>query len=114
MNFIKKRLARRLVGRTALAALLANELEYGDLKDRIFQCLDDRGADDVLREAVARELAKFRRTATRNMKLAQLTELASAEEDGTADHFFAGIEAADVRAERLLPESSSATENRTR
>ncbi|MEW1926423.1 hypothetical protein [Streptomyces sp. NPDC088360] len=113
MNFIRKRLARRRVGRVALASLLANELEYGDLKRRIFQCLDERGADDVLREAVAHELTKFRRTATQEMKLAQLTELASTGAHGTADHFFAGIETADVRAERLLPASSSATGDRT-
>ncbi|MFF1733726.1 hypothetical protein [Streptomyces sp. NPDC058247] len=103
-NIVSKWFARRRVGRVAVAALLANELENGDLQERIAACLADRGADPVLREAVARQLAGFRRTTDRGMKLAQLTELAASEEHGMTT-FFVNIEAADRCAERLLPVS---------
>ncbi|MEU7159167.1 hypothetical protein AB0A98_22415 [Streptomyces chrestomyceticus] len=88
---------RRLIGRVALASLLANELEHGDLRDQILRCLDEHGADDVLRDAVVRELDRFRHTARNGMKEASLIELAGG---GT---FFEEIQAAEVRAKRLLP-----------
>ncbi|MBB1256544.1 hypothetical protein H3146_24805 [Streptomyces sp. OF3] len=93
--------ARRRAGRVAVAVLLANELEQGDLRERIMKCLADRDADPVIRKAVDRELRRFRRTADRGMKLAQLSELVDAEKHGTTP-FFELIELADKRAERLL------------
>ncbi|MFF8809882.1 hypothetical protein [Streptomyces omiyaensis] len=95
--------ARRRAGRVAVAALLANEIEQGDLRDRVMRCLADRGADPVIQAAADRELTRFRRTADRGMKLAQLSELADAENHGTKP-FFEHIAQADKRAVRLLPD----------
>ncbi|MFK0294781.1 hypothetical protein ACIQU6_30515 [Streptomyces sp. NPDC090442] len=92
--------ARRRAGRVAVAALLANELEWG-LRDRIMRCLVERDADPAIQEAVDRELNRFRRTADRGMRLAQLNDLADAENRGSTP-FFEYIELADRRAERLL------------
>ncbi|MFF3127746.1 hypothetical protein ACFVRD_36880 [Streptomyces sp. NPDC057908] len=106
INIVGKWVARRRAGRIAVAALLANELEQGDLRDRMMRCLAERDADPVIREAVDRELSRFRRTADRGMKLAQLSDLVDVENHGTTP-FFEPIELADKRAERLLPDSRS-------
>ncbi|MDF3303032.1 hypothetical protein [Streptomyces tropicalis] len=104
INIVGRWVARRRAGRVAVAALLANELEHGDLRERVARCLADRGADPVIREAVNRELSRFRRRADRGMKLTQLNELVDLEKHGTPP-FFECIELADRRAERLLPDS---------
>lgn len=101
MNLVGRWRARRHIGRVAVAALLANELEYGDLRDRILTYLDDHGADQVLREAVTQELSRFRRTVVNGMKEAQLIDLC----DGRL--FFEKIEAGDKRAELLLSHSTT-------
>ncbi|MEV6424978.1 hypothetical protein [Streptomyces sp. NPDC051662] len=106
-NYIGRWFARRRAGRVAVAALLANELEQGDLRERIMRYLADHGADPVIREAVDRELLRFRRTADRGMKLAQLSDLVDLEKHGTPP-FFAPIEMADKRAQRLLPSGQDA------
>ncbi|QNS09445.1 hypothetical protein [Streptomyces xanthii] len=105
-NYIGRWFARRRAGRVAVAVLLANELEQGDLRDRIMRCLADRDADPVIRAAVERELDRFRRTADRGMKLAQLSDLVDLEKHNTPP-FFESIELADKRAERLLPSGRS-------
>ncbi|MEU5417855.1 hypothetical protein [Streptomyces sp. NPDC020667] len=96
MNFLRKWTARRRIGRVACAALIANELEHSDLRDRILTYLDDHGADDALRDAVLRELGRFRRVAENGMKEAALTDL----HDGRL--FFAEIQATALRKQRLL------------
>lgn len=101
-NIVGRWFARRRAGRVAVAALLANELEQGDLRDRIMRCLAERDADPVIRDAVDRELQRFRRTADRGMKLAQLSDLVDLERHGSTP-FFEPIALADKRAERLLP-----------
>lgn len=104
VRYIGRWFARRRAGRVAVAALIANELEQGDLRDRIMRCLADRDADPVIRNAVDRELHRFRRTADRGMKLAQHSELVDREQHGTPP-FFEFIAMSDKRAERLLPEA---------
>lgn len=96
MNILRKWAARRRIGRVACAALIANELEHSDLQERVLTYLDDHDADDVLRDAVLRELGRFRRVAENGMKDAALTDL----HDGRL--FFAEIQAAELRAQRLL------------
>ncbi|MEV4505441.1 hypothetical protein [Streptomyces klenkii] len=96
MNIFRKWAARRRIGRVACAALIADELEHSDLRDRIITYLDDHGADDILHNAVLQELERFHRTAVNGLRDAELTDL----HDGRV--FFAEIQAAERRGQRLL------------
>ncbi|MFI5702629.1 hypothetical protein ACIA78_21600 [Streptomyces xanthochromogenes] len=97
--------ARRKIGRVAVGVMLANELENGDLHARIAACMEEHGAEPVIREAVTREHAKFRRTARNGLKHAQLIELAGSERGGRVTSFFESIGQADIRAQRLFPDT---------
>lgn len=98
-NIITRRLARRRIARIAIAALLANELERGDLQQRVLACLEEHRADPVLEEAVVEELRRFRRRADRGHKRAALTN----PEDPGIGGFFDTVKEADRCAKRLLP-----------
>ncbi len=109
-NVVSRWAARRKVGRVALAAILANELEFGDLGERLAACLDENGADQTTRDAVARELAVLRRTATSGLRHAQVIEEAGAGE--TSGAFFHNVEQAGTVGRRLLPDAPAAPGSR--
>ncbi|MET9777965.1 hypothetical protein ABZ023_27565 [Streptomyces sp. NPDC006367] len=90
MRLISRRLARRRLTRAAVAALIANELQWGALRDEI---LTQLGAVPVLRADAAAEMDRMRRRGLSALRLGMSSDLAP---------FFSKIQGAERSAERLL------------
>jgi hypothetical protein len=90
MRPISRRLARRRLARAAVAALIANELQWGALRDEM---LTQLGAVPVLRADAAAEMDRMRRRGLSALRLGMSSDLAP---------FFSKIQDAERSAERLL------------
>jgi hypothetical protein len=87
---ISRRLARRRLARAAVAAFIANELQWGALRDEI---LTQLGTAPALRADAAAEMDRMRRRGLSALRYGLASDLAP---------FFARIQDAEQSAERLL------------
>ncbi|MEV5282666.1 hypothetical protein ACFYMW_35900 [Streptomyces sp. NPDC006692] len=90
MKPISRRLARRRLARAAVAALIANELQWGALRDEI---LTQLGPVPVLRADAAAEMDRLRRRGLSALRQGMSSDLAP---------FFSKIQGAERAAERVL------------
>ncbi|MGX5186273.1 hypothetical protein ACWKT5_26715 [Streptomyces avermitilis] len=90
MRPISRRLARRRLARAAVAAFIANELQWGALRDEI---LTQLGTAPALRADAAAEMDRMRRRGLSALRYGLASDLAP---------FFARIQDAEQSAERLL------------